>query len=229
MTQPTFSCSWRCLTRRRSFVSPTLLPSSLPFLISFVPLLATLLTRFESNDQVIYGKLKRISDFFYSVLCAFVIRDFNMVRILEKSSPFSLCSHLSFHPPNAASREVHEEDKTGLRECWLRNDFCVVSPWNTPRRDHISSIRILGFSQGGEGRLGPVISPVWSGERLVGNLLCCFWREIWSNNTTVLILSKCSLFHEIRPDVTGYLRHGRVTRKKGKPQKFQEKEERTTM
>lgn len=44
------------------------------------------LTRFE-NEPVILGKLKRVSDFFYSVLCAFVIRDFNMLleRYMKKT------------------------------------------------------------------------------------------------------------------------------------------------
>jgi len=46
------------------------------------------LNRFENDPaSQIKDKLKRISDFFYSVLCAFVIRDFNMLleRYMKKT------------------------------------------------------------------------------------------------------------------------------------------------
>ena len=81
--------------------------------------LATLLTRFENNDQVIMAKLKRISDFFYSVLCAFVIRDFNMVPPWFLPQLLFSMLELNFWLYILAPWTVHEENSAGIRQHWI--------------------------------------------------------------------------------------------------------------
>lgn len=52
------------------------------------PLSVAWLAHFEAaGNTLVLSKLKRISEFFYQVLCAFVIRDFNMLleRYLKKT------------------------------------------------------------------------------------------------------------------------------------------------
>ena len=142
----TSSCWWRCLSAVRFSVS---LPSFLSFSHVFgrvspnsLAILATLLARFENNDQVIMAKLKRISDFFYSVLCAFVIRDFNMVPHISSSFHFQ-CRNFpfwwNFSSLNGTWRKLGRDSST------LNNLFIQSQEWKKKKDESCADKDFGGF------------------------------------------------------------------------------------